>query len=1431
MGWWALALVQAAAVGFLCFAPALAGLMLQANGHGGLAMGGMTGLAVTLGLMLGWSAVGGVALGALAACVVSGMPLLPAFLLSAVYACEALWGRFLLHRVGHISHDLDRVPHVIRYIVFGGIAVPAFGAIAGCIVVASCLPQMAMGEHSQHLSEWWLGGMVSMLVLGPVVLTWWPRREVIDSRQVLHVLLPPILFVLGALILLLLGLDRELAPGLFVLFPLMIWTAFHHGQRGASLLVLVAFVSGLHSIAHRIGPFESADHMAGYERLLIFSGILSISSLILTAAALERRRLEQRNQVFLELSRRLAVTSSPREAAHIVVQAARDLIGWHACYVAVLSDDSQRINELVKFDTIDGTITELPEKYDKPEPLSPMIRRVINEGAVLLLLDDPRQDSDRMQLNYFDGTTRPSAALMFAPLRHRGERDVGVISVQSYTPNAYSRQDLRLLEALADFCSEALDRAVAERKLRENEERLNRALIGTDLGVWDWNISEDTVVYSEIWANQLEFSLEEVNCGDRIWERLVHPDDLPRVREALRKLLQGSTHLYEIEYRMQTASGKWKWILSCARGVERDENGRAVRVIGTHKDIDAMKRVEIERRAFSKMAERLAATSDRESMFRIIAEETDELFGWDAHYLALSKPGGVGAQLAYFYDTVDGQKKLFPPVRDFRVDVREPRLINRAPEEPLPTNNTTMPFGDTSRLSCSLMHVPVRSGVGISGVISVQSYTPFRYHENDLAVLERLGGLLAPALERAHTAAELQKSEERNRAILDCIPDLMFLLRNDGVFLNYFASNEGSLFLSPQDFLGRSLAEVMPPDIGRQLMKAIRDAVELGHVQTVEYALPLADRIAYFEARIVSASENEVLTIVRDITQRVAAEEALRENDELLRALSDQMPDALFMLDLESPECPLGILFVNRAAGRIYGYAVAELQGRSFESLAPAALHLREQLTTGTARSGVLVLEGTHIRRDGSQFPMELTAREVMHSGRRVMLALVRDITERKRGEEERQRLDARIQHLQKLESLEVLAGGVAHDFNNLLTGILGNTELAMLDLDEQHPVQRHLRNIETTTLRASDLTRQMLAYSGKGKLQVGRLDLSRLVSEMTSILKVNLAKGATLDLDFQQGLPPIKGDPTQIRQIVMNLITNASDALEGNSGVIRVRTGACFADRSYLSELWLHGDLPEGCYVWVEVADNGCGMDAATRLRIFDPFFTTKFTGRGLGLAAVLGIVRGHRGALKVQSEKGRGTTFRVLFPADGDFAFSEGIEYRNPTPSVGILETPPEPLPASNATESVAPSVPLTPAHPHPIELESGVSPAASAECDAVLVVDDEESVREVVKLVVERLGHRVMTATNGHEAIEVMHEHAPEVCLVLMDITMPNLSGDQAMLRIHERWPWVPVVLMSGFTHSEVVEGLRERGDVPFLAKPFRADHLQSLLGRFL
>lgn len=390
------------------------------------------------------------------------------------------------------------------------------------------------------------------------------------------------------------------------------------------------------------------------------------------------------------------------------------------------------------------------------------------------------------------------------------------------------------------------------------------------------------------------------------------------------------------------------------------------------------------------------------------------------------------------------------------------------------------------------------------------------------------------------------------------------------------------------------------------------------------------------------------------------------------------------------------------------------------------------------------------------------------------------DVTERRRQEAELARIEEQVRHAQKLESLGVLAGGIAHDFNNLLVGVLGNASLALEELPEHSPARSLLADLQVAARRAAELTRQLLAYSGKGKFVVEPVDLSALVREMGRLLGAVVSKKATIELELRDDLPCVRADATQMRQVVMNLLTNASDALGDAPGTITMRTRRMHATRAWLRGAQVGADISEGDYLVFEVSDTGVGMDGEAMARLFDPFFTTKGPGRGLGLAAVLGIVRGHLGAVRITSSIEKGTTVAVLLPVAG-------------APVAGAAVVPPSP-----------------------------------SDRGTILLVDDDSAALRVAERVLLREGYRVLRADNGRAALEIYAERGPGIDLVLLDLTMPVLSGWETLRELRVLDPAVRVLLMSGYAHTpdDSLEGANG-----FLAKPYSAPELRDAVAALL
>jgi PAS domain S-box-containing protein len=522
--------------------------------------------------------------------------------------------------------------------------------------------------------------------------------------------------------------------------------------------------------------------------------------------------------------------------------------------------------------------------------------------------------------------------------------------------------------------------------------------------------------------------------------------------------------------------------------------------------------------------------------------------------------------------------------------------------------------------------------------------------------------------------------------------------------------------------------------------------------------------------------QGAVVTFV-DLSESKRVREALRRSQGQLEAIVQHSPDHILEVDAEGT-----ILSLNRPAPEL---TLEDLLGKKLFEFAPVEYHesfrqaLRTVFEEGRPRSIEVAAEIGRVYVNHFA-PVFDDARKV-----RKALVIASDITERLRAEDERRRLEARIQQAQRLESLGVLAGGVAHDFNNLLVGILGNIELAMRKLQADGHATPLLEDARTTATRASEMTHQLLAYSGRGQLRLTAIDLNQLVTEMRHLLSNTLSPKATLQLELDPDLGSIQADAIQLRQVVLNLLTNASDALEEAGGLIHVRTGLVDGAAAQSPNASLLGDpLREEPYVLVEVRDDGAGIPSSIRERIFEPFFSTKFTGRGLGLAAVLGIVRGHDGAIAIESKPGMGTSVRVFLPHARASLAQRG-----------------EPQP------------PISP--PRPSD-------------HRILVIDDEHHVRQVARHVLQAQGYHVLTAEDGRSGLAMLA--AEPIDLVILDLLMPDMPGEAVLAGLQERGHQIPVLLSSGCmdegpsnVDSSLVTG--------FLPKPYHIDALVDAVGKAL
>ncbi len=490
----------------------------------------------------------------------------------------------------------------------------------------------------------------------------------------------------------------------------------------------------------------------------------------------------------------------------------------------------------------------------------------------------------------------------------------------------------------------------------------------------------------------------------------------------------------------------------------------------------------------------------------------------------------------------------------------------------------------------------------------------------------------------------------------------------------------------------------------------------------------------------------------------------------------ESSPTGMLLVDATGRIC-----YANQRAQQIFGDP--ELDARFVEELIPMKArmrHMQHRDTYMRKPERREMGEGRHLlalRRDETSFPVEVALNPITWKGAKYVVCSVVDITARVNQAKTEQRLLEQAMEEQRVHSLGLLAGGIAHDFNNLLVGVMGNASLVDALIDPASPAKECVADIQSAAKQASELARQMLAYSGRGALVTQPLDLSASVSQMSGLLRSWVPESVELLTCLGEGLPQVVGDPNQVKQVVMNLITNAVEAIDHDAGQVRLSTGAVMVDQAYLTQMTLAGDLSLGLHVYFEVQDNGSGMDAATISAMFDPFFTTKEGGHGLGLAATQGVLRSHKAGIQVYSEVGKGSTIKLLFPA-----------------LKGTSTIPDEPSEAPRC----------------------------------VLVIDDDVMVQRLTKRVLNWNQFEVIQAYNGAEGLKRFQEQAHQIDAVLLDMTMPVMSGPETFERMRALDPSLPIVVSSGFSEDEALKSLSSDA-LLFVQKPYTSKQLVKVLER--
>lgn len=636
--------------------------------------------------------------------------------------------------------------------------------------------------------------------------------------------------------------------------------------------------------------------------------------------------------------------------------------------------------------------------------------------------------------------------------------------------------------------------------------------------------------------------------------------------------------------------------------------------------------------------------------------------------------------------------------------------------------------------------------------------------------------------ELATTQEKLKESEQKYRTIIEFAHEGIWVV--DEEFKTVFVNQKMAdiLGFSPEEMIGKSTLDFIPPDEYPDVQKQRAERLK-GYFGQYERTLICADkskRVFLVNASPIYDASNKfkgAIGLFSDITQRKEFENILKREHDKLQEFLNLSPSLFILLDKEG-----NIQYLNNTAYTLLKCNDSAIGKNWFSTFVKSSQRdtLQKHFEEIMKKQTITDLEDVvHVVNTQYEERVIILKHAFLYGADGVIDGLIcsgMDITDKIQAEKERQAMEEKIRQTQRLESIGILAGGMAHDFNNLLVGIIGNADLALMETPPDSTTNYYLKEIIRISKELTHLSQQLLAYAGKGKTLVKPLSLTELIKNIETLITLSIPKKIAVKFELEENLPLINADPAHMQQLIINLVLNAAEAIGDKSGVITIITKHMHCDMKYWHTTYFGENCKEGTYIYLEIIDNGSGISKDVKDRMFEPFFTTKFIGRGLGLSAVAGIVRAHNGAIKVYTELGKGTSFKVFFPT---------IE--ETTNRSKMIDFKQEELKQETKQRQI-------------------------------LVVDDEKLVRDTVKSMLEIAGFHVLLASNGEEAITIYKENKDQIALVLLDMTMPIMDGEETFRELRRVNPEVKVLLSSGYNEKDILERFIGKGLTGFIQKPF-------------
>jgi PAS domain S-box-containing protein len=635
-------------------------------------------------------------------------------------------------------------------------------------------------------------------------------------------------------------------------------------------------------------------------------------------------------------------------------------------------------------------------------------------------------------------------------------------------------------------------------------------------------------------------------------------------------------------------------------------------------------------------------------------------------------------------------------------------------------------------------------------------------------------------------AGKLNEAKQRYQSLFNSKTTFVFVMDDKG---NFVDANDLALELfgySRDELTHINYLQLMHPDQSPDPIARVLEEISDTGIQSEPLEVKLKNKngetIFLETGGTLIPAKNEIIGVARDITAQKMAESALHESERKYRSVIENIQDVFYRSDDQGR-----LLMASPSGARMFGFdSVEEMIGIPLDNFWPDPQE-RQQLLDRIRKDGsVRDFEAVLLRRDGSAFNASFTTQFYCDDQGRLIgtEGFIRDITDKKKADNERQMLEDQLLQAQKMEAIGTLAGGIAHDFNNSLQSILGYTQMLLMDVQEDDPASGRLRQIEAAALRASELTQQILTFSRKIESRLRPVDLNQEVRQVEKLLRRTIPRMIDIDLYLDRSISIVNADAAQIEQVMMNLGVNAMDAMP-DGGKMTIETQNEVLDEEYCRR---HLEAVPGEYVMLSISDNGIGMDRETLEHLFEPFYTTKEPGKGtgLGLAMVYGIVKNHGGHIMCHSEPGEGTVFRIYFPV-----VEEG----------------------------------------HVSHIRKQEKVAGKGGTETILVVDDEDTIREIAEGMLGKFGYKVIMAANGEEALEIFQKEKDSISLVILDLIMPGIGGKKCLQEILKMDPSQKVVVASGYSVNGSVRDVLETGARGYLKKPYQLEPMLSLVREIL